>query len=659
MGKAPWRCQGAFSLGLIMRIPYLIALAVLFVGALAVAIYWPGLHGAFFFDDLTSIVLPEGVRLETLSLESMRQALASGYSGPFGRPVAQLSFALNYYFSGFDPFAFKATNLVIHFACGILVFGLSLRLLAAARPQAKHPHILIASGVVAGLWLLHPIQLLPVLHVVQRMTSLSALFLLAALLLHIRGRECSGRAGVAMLFLAWAVLWPLSIFSKETGLLFPVFVLAWELVMQRAASGRLDRFARGYAALSGVAALVVLAYLCTPYAHWLWSGYDMRPFTPSERLLTEGRILWFYLGLIVAPRLDELGLYHDDIAVSSGLLMPWTTTFALLGLFVLASLAWRWRERAPIAAFGLAWFLIGHAMESTFLPLELAHEHRNYLPLFGILLAAGWALLLALENVGVRKTLGITLAFAAFSYCVFVTALRANQFGEEGRRTQIEAQHHRLSARAQFEAGAFLAGLPDAAVSKGPMYAFARKHLELANRLNPDFKMGLLELIQLNCTAGIPVVRAELEELSRRLQETPFAPADRNVLYSAKEMSIAGTLCLTRPDMQALFFAAFANPTVSPSVVAMLYSWYADYLLLQQDDLMAAKGALSKSLQLAPTNSSNRLKWAQLVLLEGHREEAAQLLRALENARLSSSEKTTAAKLLACLEGDVRQCGKI
>lgn len=642
-----------------MRTSYFVALAVLLVGALAVAIYWTGLHGAFFFDDATSIVLPEGVHLETLTLESIRQALASGYSGPFGRPVAQLSFALNHYFSGLDPFAFKATNLAIHFACGILVFGLSLRLLAAARPQAKHLHILIASGVVAGLWLLHPIQLLPVLHVVQRMTSLSAVFLLAALLLHICGRERTGRAGAAMLLLAWAVLWPLSILSKETGLLFPVFVLAWELVVQRAASGGLDRFARGYAALSGVAALVVLAYLCTPYAHWLWSGYDMRPFTLLERLLTEGRVLWFYLGLVVAPRLDELGLYHDDIAFSSGLFMPWTTTFSLLGLFVLVGLAWRWRERALIVAFGLAWFLIGHAMESTFLPLELAHEHRNYLPLFGILLAAGWALLLALEDAGARKTLGMTLAFAVFSYCVFVTALRANQFGEEGRRTQIEAQHHRLSARAQFEAGAFLAGLPDAAVPNGPMYAFARKHLELANRLDPDSKMGLLGLIQLNCTAGMPVVRAEMEELSRRLRETPFAPADRNVLYSTKEMSIAGTICLARPDIQTLFSAAFSNPTVSPSVVAMLYSWYADYLLLRQDDLMAAKGALSKSLQLAPASSSNRLKWAQLVLLDGRRAEAIQLLRELQKDQLSSSEKKLASDLLVCLEGPSNGCGRI
>jgi hypothetical protein len=168
-----------------------------------VAIYWPGLQGGFFFDDGPSILFAQGVRLESFSLESIYQALLSGGAGPSGRPVAQLSFALNYYFSGFNPLVFKATNLAIHLACGFLVFCLAYRLLKAATPSARQRNTLIASGAVAALWLLQPIQLLPVLHVVQRMTSLSALFLLAALLLHICGRERGGHTGAAWILLAW------------------------------------------------------------------------------------------------------------------------------------------------------------------------------------------------------------------------------------------------------------------------------------------------------------------------------------------------------------------------------------------------------------------------------------------------------------------------
>ena len=206
-----------------MRNQFILALATFLTGALLVGIYWTGLHGGFFFDDGPSILLNEGVRIDTLSRDSIHEVLASGSAGPSGRPVAQLSFALNYYFSGFDPFVFKATNLAIHFVCGLLVFGLMFRLLATAMPvPATRRNVLVVAGGAAVLWLLHPIQLLPVLHVVQRMTSLSALFLLAAVLLHIIGRERGGRAGAARVISAWVILWPLSFLSKETGALFPL-----------------------------------------------------------------------------------------------------------------------------------------------------------------------------------------------------------------------------------------------------------------------------------------------------------------------------------------------------------------------------------------------------------------------------------------------------
>lgn len=630
-----------------MRIRVLTILAALLLGTLPVALYWPGLHGFFFFDDGPNILLAEGVRLQTFSLESLQQAWVSGGAGPSGRPVAQLSFAFNYYFSGFSPFAFKATNLAIHLACGVLVFALVRQLLAAARPAPKPNPVLVISGITATLWLLHPIQLLPVLHVVQRMTSLSALFLLAALWLHLRGRDCGGRTGVALILLAWAVLWPLSFLSKETGVLFPLFALAWELIVRRSAVGQLDRFARVLVALAGLCLLAGLAYALSSRAQWLWTGYELRSFTLIERVLTEGRVLWFYLSLMLAPRLEAFGLYHDDIAVSTGLLTPWTTLSALLGLAALVWLAWWMRRRAPLVSFGITWFFVGHALESTVLPLELAHEHRNYLPLLGIVLVTAWALLQALARKGEPKTLAVALALTALAYFSFVTALRAHQFGDEVRRTQIEAQHHRTSARAQHEAGRALAGLSEATSPSTPSHAFARRHFELANELDSNSKMGLLSLIHLNCHAGLPVARTEVDELARRLRDAPFAPGDRSVLYSLKEMSITGLICLARPDIDVLFVAALANPSVSPGVQAMLHSWHADYLWLQANDLPAAGVALGQSLKLNPANPSNRLKWAQLLFIAGERASARQLLLDLRDANLSAEERTTLNELLA------------
>lgn len=629
-----------------MRICRSFTLAAFFVGAMLVAIYWAGLHGGFFFDDGPSILLAQGVRLESLSLEAIHQALVSGGAGPSGRPVAQLSFALNYYFSGFDPFAFKLTNLAIHFACGFMVFVLALRLITAAAPDAKHRNVLIASGAVAALWLLQPIQLLPVLHVVQRMTSLSAFFLLAALLLHIFGRERGNRSGAVWILLAWGVLWPLSFFSKETGALFPLFTLAWEVIMRRASMGRLDGLARSFLALVSLSLFAGAVYVLLGGAGWLWAGYDLRQFSLFERLMTEGRILWFYLGLMVAPRIDAFGLYHDDIAISTGLFSPWTTLPALLGLAGLMWLAWGVRRSAPLAAFGIAWFLIGHSLESTVLPLELAHEHRNYLPLLGVLLAAGWALIRALED-GRYRPVGIALAGAALVYSSFVTGLRANQFGEDLRRTQIEAQNHPASAQARHEAGIALSNLPDAAAPNSRTYTLARNHYEAANEADSNFKMSLLGLIQLDCRARKELNRTAFDELSRRLRKTRFAPGDRSVLYSLKLMAIDGTACMGRPEVDDLFASTIANPGVSPSVQAFVHSWHADYLWLHERDLGAAQRALGQSLALNPRNPSNRLKWAQLVLISGEREQAMRLLRELQGESLSSDERQTLNELLA------------
>lgn len=633
-----------------MRIQYVTATAAAFVALLVIGVYWAGLHGAFFFDDGPSILFAPGLKLSNFSPESLRQAWLSGGAGPTGRPVSQISFALNYYFHGFDPFAFKATNLAIHLVCGVFIFNLTRQLLAQVPRQAFLPtqrQVLGVSGAVAALWLLHPIQLLPVLHVVQRMTSLSSLFLLAAFSFHIAARGCAGRSRAALLLCAWGLLWPLSVFSKETGLLFPAFVLAWELILRRSDFRSLDRFARFFCVVVLAVLLLAAAYSVLPSGQWLWSGYGMRSFTLAERLLTEARVVWFYLSLILTPQLASFGLHHDDIVVSTSLLSSLTTLSSILGIVSLVWFGWWSRERMPLVAFGIAWFLIGHSMESTVLPLEIAHEHRNYLPLFGVLVAVLEVMMKAGEHGGVPRQTALVLTLVALTYFPFVTALRAHQFGEEVRRTQVEVQHHPASARAQYEAGSTLASLAEATLSNSAAYVSARTSLVLSSQIDLNMKVGLLGVIDLDCKAGLPVAREEFDELSRRLRETPFSPGDSNVLFGLKEAVIAGSICYTRSDVDRLFANAIANPGASPGVRSILHSWHADYLWLHEHDLVAAHDALQQSLGLNPSNLSNRLKWAQLILLSGERERARQLLLALKDQHFSAQERDTLDELLA------------
>jgi hypothetical protein len=627
---------------------FTVTTAALGIVILLGAVYWSGLPGDFFFDDSPNLLMVPGLRLDTLTWDALQQAWDSGTAGPLGRPVAMLTFALNYYVHGFNPFAFKLTNLLIHALCGVLIYAVAQQLFKTAsiagqdNPQASKR----TAAVVAAFWLLHPIQLLAVLYVVQRMTSLSALFLLAAFYLHIWGRCGHGWRTYFALAAAWLVLWPLSLFSKETGALFPVFVLAWELLIRWQITRRLDRFAIIFIAVAIVCTGAGAKFILSPASWWLWNGYALRDFTLTERVFTEGRVLWFYIGLVVFPRLRTFGLYHDDLAVSSSLLSPWTTLPSLIGLVAVGAAIVLLRKRAPLVAFGLAWFLIGHSLESTVLPLEIAHEHRNYLPLFGLVLAAARAVSLAFEAKAHARVPIAVLTVAALLGYAGMTALRAHQFGEPVRRTQMEAQNHPASARAQYEAGATLLG----SIAPTPKTrALARRHFEVANAIDPHFKLAALGLIQLNCHEAHSAGSADVDHLIQRLSHTPFAPGDRTVLYNIKEQMNAGTLCLTRSEVDGLFVAALANSTVSDWVAAILHSWYADYLWLQQHDLAAARAALARSLKLNPLEDSNRLKWAQLLFISGEREAARDLLLALRGVQLSGEERNTLEELLTAI----------
>ncbi len=628
---------------------------ILLLGVLgAFSVYWSGLHGGFFFDDHPNIVLNPGVKLDSTAWESLRLAWSSGISGQFGRPVSQLSFALNHYFSGFSPFAFKLTNLVIHCLNGVLVYLLGYQLLDSLRQKQNLNNVSVWAALVACAWMLHPVQLTSVLYAVQRMTSLSAFFLLSALILHISARRFEDRScvGFLWLILAWCVFWPLSIFSKETGILLPAFVAAYELIIRRSEQGKLDIPGRGVLILAVLLLLGIVPYLVSPFGQSIVAGYEIRSFSLIERLLTEARVVWEYLYWILFPRLESFGLFHDDIALSTSLIDPWATLPAVLGLIGLSIWALVASGRFPLTAFGITWFLLGHSLESTFIPLELVHEHRNYLPLFGVLLLPVGCLGALAAKPGVRRTVVITLLGALLAYLSVITAIRADMFSNEAIRTQLEAQFHPGSARANYEAGRTLAAVADR--DPGNMIApiLAKKHFEMASALDSNYKMGLLGSLVLGCGASQTVDQAALEELQRRFQEGLILQEDTSILSAVVQMSGAGLSCLKRPEIDALFASFLENPRVAADKKMSMYSLHADYLWLSEKDLPAARGALQRALDISPRHLSLRLKWAQLDYIAGDHESAKNLLQELRGEPFSSKERETLNNLLSSLEGN-------
>jgi hypothetical protein len=476
------------------------ALTLGLVLSAVVFVYLPGLFGPFVFDDWANILNNPYVHLDSLNWTSLRNAALSTESALFGRPLAVLSFALNYYLAdGFVAFDFKLTNLVIHGINGILVFLLARRvtwqLTGSSKEAASNPRFALLPLIVATLWLLHPLQLTSVLYVVQRMNSLSAMFVLVGLLAFFEGRSRfsdSRRGGLALMAAGIFTGAAVGVMFKENALLLPIYAGVIELACFSTKSLDVSRRRqlRGfYGFVLGLPVLLVLFYIAAKPG-FILDAYQSRTFTPLERLLTQPRVLFYYLGLILFPSRHELGLFHDDFPVSSAFLSPLTTPVALLGWICLVILALRGRSRTPVMFLTVAWFLCGHAMESTVLGLEMIHEHRNYLPSFGPIFGFSYAALAFVERVRMDKR----LAYGTFGLIVltlgFITHSRATSWSTTRVLLESLVNHHPESARAHLHYSEELVK------TKGDLFKIFF-HLQQSARLSQESVAGLAEMIRI------------------------------------------------------------------------------------------------------------------------------------------------------------------
>ena len=171
-----------------------------------------------------------------------------------------------------------------------------------------------------------------------------------------------------------------------------------------------------------------------------------------ERVLTEPRILLHYILWIFIPLPSLMGLYHDDIPISEGLINPPMTLAAILFLTAACYFAWKNRRTRPSIAFAIGWFLVGHSMESTVIPLEIVFEHRNYLPMAGLLIGVGaLAANTTFHSRNPRLTLAICLAM--LTLLAGATAQRNYSWRSPISLALDSARNHPNSPRSLYEAG--------------------------------------------------------------------------------------------------------------------------------------------------------------------------------------------------------------
>jgi tetratricopeptide (TPR) repeat protein len=614
-------------LGQIRRYPG-IALALLSLLLTASTfVFLPGIGGPFIFDDYANVLNNDFIKLRTLDWQSVYHAAYSLKSGPLQRPVALLSFALNHYFAGgfADSTSFKLTNLAIHAVNGLLLFWLMCLLFVrtAQLQVTDSDHGTWLAAIVALLWLIHPIQLTSVLYVVQRMAELSALFTLLGLILYLQGRLrlIAGRpGGTAMIAAGLIGGGSLGMLSKENAVLLPIFMLTVELTLFAKEWPwrlwpELPRHTKVILTVCGVAFAAIATAWVIDYS---LPAYRHRSFDMVERVLTEGRVLWYYLGLIFVPRISAFGVYHDDIALSTSLLSPWTTLPSLLGLVALVGLALIIRRSQPLISLGILWFFVAHSLESTVIALEIAHEHRNYLALVGPLLVVAQFVALGLRRLPVR-TLGIAVAAAALTFGS-ITLLRADQWSDQNKLYRYEARHHPDSARSQGSLGWLLA--------KQGYNEEAMETLRRAAALDPHEPGYLITLQLVAVRAGAVLSAADQADTLRRLETSGTTALTSSLLQYIAACLHSTCTAMRVPMEQWMRTLLDAHPSGDQSFAYNLLG----RTLATQGRLDEAIAAFERSYAIDPVYLHPLFELVNVYIALGKVDEASRVLRELREA---------------------------
>lgn len=333
--------------------------------AAAVAVYANSLDGGFHFDDWHALEQNPYIR----SLANVPRFFADPdtttvlHENKDLRPVLLTTFALNHALSGAATWSWHLTNVLLHGLVVLLVFRIARDHLWLGE------HRVALAAAAALLVAVHPLNTEPVNYLSARSALLAALFYLAAFDSAVRGRAVT-----------CAVLFALALLTKATTMTLPLVVAGYWLLAPRAEDAPRPRW--GLVVVLVAIAAAGLAYRALLLPPWIFETSRQPGMTPWTYLMTEWSAYLYYLRLFVWP--NALVVDRVDYPVCRSILEPqaWLSLLALIGIAVAA---WRVRHRVPAVTFGVFWYLVTLAPESSVFPLaEPVNEHRPYLAMLGL-----------------------------------------------------------------------------------------------------------------------------------------------------------------------------------------------------------------------------------------------------------------------------------
>jgi protein O-mannosyl-transferase len=380
--------------------------SAILVGAIFAA-YANSFHGPFIFDDGPSIMANPSIR----HLGSPQVFAAPSDSvTTTGRPILNLSFAINYAIGGLTVEGYHVANLIIHILAALTLFGLLRRSLLLPTLGARlASDSLELSLAISLLWAVHPLQTESVTYIVQRAESLAGLFYLLTLYCYLRGATAA-RGG--RWYTAAVLGCALGMGSKEVMVSAPLMVMLFDRVFIAASFEQgWQRRGRFWLALMATWGVLVVAILLS-HGRGGSAGFGLG-MTAWSYARTQFTCIIHYLRLSVWP--SPLVLDYGNSVISREFdIVPYALGVILLVAATVAALV-----RRPLLGFTGVFFFTILAPSSSIVPLagQTEAEHRMYLPLAAVVVLA---VLAAYRGMG---RWGLQSRQAAIPWVIVVAAL--------------------------------------------------------------------------------------------------------------------------------------------------------------------------------------------------------------------------------------------
>jgi len=393
--------------------PFRHLMAIGLIAGVALLAYSNTFHVPFHFDDRPNIVNNPNVQIKVFAWDPIERLFKNTYKESI-RVLSFFTLALNYYFGGFNVFGYHLVNLLIHIASGVFLYWFLLQTFNLSSLKEKYGSISYRVALFSSLiFISHPIQTQSVTYIIQRMASMAGMFYLLSLVLYVKGRLSTGRSRI--LYFGGVVLsYLVGVFTKENVAILPLFIALYEFYffqkLDLSPKGKKILFILGGALLVlGVFGFVVWG---NRYIQVTIEGYQYRTFTMSERVLTQFRVVLYYVTLLVYPHPSRLNLDYD-FPLSKTILDPVTTLISILIIAGLVGYSIWVAKRKPVFSFFILWYFGNLAIESSIFPLEMVYEHRLYLPAVGPFVLFSLMIIRGIEKLKnrtslLKRTLGIS-----------------------------------------------------------------------------------------------------------------------------------------------------------------------------------------------------------------------------------------------------------